>query len=96
MPTAKELKAMASACRKAGILSFKGFGVEFTLAPETAKAPRRRKAAPEPGIQVQGPNGPTTVAALKKASGEDIDTDEPTAEELLFWSVGGDTEEASQ
>jgi hypothetical protein len=42
LPSPKELLKLAAACRKAGIKSFKGDGVEFTL---TDDAPVTKKAA---------------------------------------------------
>jgi hypothetical protein len=41
LPSAKEIAKLAAACRKAGITTFKGGGIEFTLsekAPETKAA----------------------------------------------------------
>lgn len=70
LPSAKELKKLADACRKAGIKSFKGYGIEFTLS-DAVPAPRAyRKAAPKKPVQAS----------------DKIETDEPSEEELLFWS----------
>lgn len=33
LPTPKQIAALAKACRKAGISTFKGAGIEFTLEP---------------------------------------------------------------
>jgi hypothetical protein len=44
LPNAKELAKLAAACRKAGIQSFKGGGIEFTLTdapPLTTRAAKR-------------------------------------------------------
>lgn len=73
----KDLKKLADACRKAGIESFKGFGVEFTLAPK-----EQRKVAKSKGKVNPGPD-------------KDIETEELSATDMLFWSVPGDTEEAA-
>lgn len=90
----KELQKLAAACRKAGITSFKGYGIEFTLGAEPL--PRVAKSAPKqtalPGIQVQGPNGPIIIPAPTLPSSDEIETDSPTAQELLFWSVGDEVE----
>lgn len=86
--TPEGLIALAAACRKAGITSFKGHGVEFTLGEAPKKATRRRKGPEAPTMQVQGPNGLETVPAPQTKS-EEIPTDSPTMEELMFWSAGG-------
>lgn len=41
LPTPKQLLQLAKACRKAGIVQFKGEGVEFTLADRPAGNPRK-------------------------------------------------------
>jgi hypothetical protein len=85
----KELKKLADACRKAGIKHYKQGDIEFTLAdaPPVSDYKRAKMAkAPKPAVQ---------------ASNE-IDSDGPTAEELLFWSAASgadlleDSEEHSQ
>jgi hypothetical protein len=44
LPNAKELAKLAAACRKAGIQTFKGGGIEFTLS-DSAPAPKSTKKA---------------------------------------------------
>ena len=44
LPTAKQIKALAKACRASGIRSFKGGGIEFTL--DAAMIPRVSKNIP--------------------------------------------------
>ena len=88
----KALKKLVDSCRKAGITTFKGFGVEFTVGPEPEKR-HRRKA--ERTIEVQGPNGKERIAAYAAPKDETIHTDTPTEEELLFWSSGGGEDEAT-
>lgn len=74
LPDAKELKKLANACRKAGIKTFKGAGFEFTLADE---APATAK-----------PRGlPAVKAAVAAPQTEEIPSDAPTGDDLLFWSV---------
>ena len=73
----KDLKQLADACRKAGIESFKGFGVEFTLAPKQ----QAKVAKPK--------------AKVNHSPDKDIETEELSQDEMLFWSVTGDTEAAS-
>ncbi len=90
--TPKELKALASACRKAGITSYKGDGVEFTLSPEPAKV-RRYKSKPEATIQVQGPSGVVNIPAPVNPKDDEIPTDALSDDALLFWSV---SDEATQ
>jgi len=74
LPSPKELKKLAAACRAAGITSFKGGGIEFTLSDEapTPSAYKRAKAA-----------------QVFVEQGEVENEGEPTPEELLLWSVGG-------
>ena len=52
VPTAKELKKLAKACREAGIHYFKGEGFEFTLtgiAPEKVTAKSKNTTPAEQG-----------------------------------------------
>jgi hypothetical protein len=72
----KELKKLAEACRKAGISSFKGYGVEFTLSeaiPPKKARKRSQKAS----------------TSLYDGLPDDIKSELPTEEELLFYSAGG-------
>ena len=90
----KSLKKLADACRKAGITTFKGFGMEFTLAPQTQpkvvkRASKQTQADQQTPalITVPGPNGPVQLAVPGTISPDEIPTDSPTREELLYWSV---------
>lgn len=77
------LKKLAAVCRKSGIKSFSGGGIEFTLSdniPTTYQAKRSKS------------NKKTTL--LQTPDG-DIQTDAPTEEELLFWSAPDVAEESS-
>lgn len=77
--TPKQLHALAKACRKAGITSFKGHGIEFTL---TDSAPTTRNKAS------------TKRAAQPKDLGENVvETDELSQDALLFWSTGDTVQE---
>lgn len=76
LPTAKELKKLAAACRKAGIHTFKCGELEFTLGDEptsTRKGAALRK--PPAGSEV------SSVIA------EDFRTEELTQDQLLMWSA---------
>ena len=66
----KELKKLADACRKAGILHFKNADVEFTLAPEVPKSNYKKK---------QEFNETNVID-------NDFRTDSLTDEQLLLWS----------
>lgn len=81
LPSAKDLKKLAKACRAAGITSFKGNGIEFTLSdyiPTTKNTPSTTKTPP-------------------KDLGENaIETDELVGDALLFWSVGDEPTEGQQ
>lgn len=78
LPSPKELKKLADACRKAGICSFKGAGIEFTLTEEApaSRSRKRRGAAPKaPAMPQFEDNSPFTSDALSD-------------EDALFWSIG--------
>lgn len=76
LPSPKELTKLANACRKAGIKTFKCGDVEFTLTDEALEAPRKQT--------------PKTVQNLDEMVGanDPFQTDAPTPEQLLYWSVG--------
>lgn len=91
LKTPKDLRSLAVACRKAGLSSFKGFGVEFTLAPA---APKRRRGVKE----AVAPEQTAFEKDLAKAQSQVAKADSmvaktPTELEMLYWSVGGDTSE---
>lgn len=55
-PDVKALKKLADACRKSGIKTFKGYGLEFTLAdelPKTAKAKNTASLVQEDKIDTE-------------------------------------------
>lgn len=54
LPSAKELAKLAAACRKAGITSFKGGGIEFTLS-EATPLPRASKKSYQEAIEAPAP-----------------------------------------
>lgn len=78
----KDLKRLADACRKAGIVHYKDADVEFTLG-EVPPSNYKRKANGE-AIR------PDTDHSV------DVANDSLTDDALLFWSTGGDGEDASQ
>lgn len=80
LPSAKEIAALAKACRKAGITEFKGAGIEFKLsdAPPLAKASRKSKQTPP------------------IAANDPVESDEPGYAQLLHWSVGVPEESSEQ
>lgn len=71
LPSAKEIAALAKACRKAGVVSFKGGGIELTLGE-----------VPSPAAKASKRNLETPIA-----SSDQIDSDEPSYDDLLFYSV---------
>lgn len=77
LPDFKQLKKLADACRKAGIKTFKGHGLEFTLTEDLPPPSdyKRKKAETKPVVNHAGPDRP--------------ETDQLTEDELLYWSVGG-------
>lgn len=75
MPTPKELKKIAKACREAGIKVYKGDGFELTFTDEAPEPKRARNAAQAPAQQVSSP------------ANEKFTTDALSEEELLFWSA---------
>lgn len=74
--TAKELKKLVKACRQAGIKTYKGDGVEFTLSDEAPSPPIRRSA--------KNSQSSTSITVDK-----DFETDALTEEQLLFYSATG-------
>lgn len=70
----KELKKLIKYLRKEGITEYKCDGLEFKLGSAPIKT---RKMKPIP----KGQNDVSDEI--------NIDTDEPSREELLFWSAGG-------
>lgn len=54
LPTPKELLQLAKACRKAGIVTFKGEGVEFTLADKPSKSIKKTKSVNNSPVISQG------------------------------------------
>lgn len=73
-PNLKLIKKIAAACRKAGIMTFEGYGIKFTLDPSTMPIP------PSERVVEKTPMAPANEA-LKQES--------LTEEELLFWSADG-------
>lgn len=74
MPSPKELKKIAKACREAGIKIYKGEGFELTFTEE-APAPKRAKQAPQAPVHAPSP------------ANEKFTTDSLSEEELLLWSA---------
>lgn len=72
MISAKELKKLADACRKAGIKHYKQGDLEFTLTDD-APVSNYKKKQDKPFVDT---------------SSHQIETDSLSEEELLFWSVG--------
>lgn len=69
----KELKALADACRKAGIKHFKNSDLEFTLTDEAPQSKYKAKKASK---------------SDSVASGNlDVESDMLSQEDLLFWST---------
>lgn len=73
----KELKKLIKYLRKEGITEFKADGIEFKLGNLPSKLPRLKKFHPIPDGQVD------------VSDQVNIETNEPSREELLFWSAGG-------
>lgn len=71
--TAKELKKLAAACRRAGIKSYSCGDFSFTLTDEVPEPPRRGK--------------PTTTGPTSEPETPESDSLSPEA--LMFWSSQG-------
>lgn len=65
LPSAKEIAALAKACRKAGITQFKGAGIEFTLGE--AVPPKSTKK-----ILHEAPSASNTIIEDDSPSHEDL------------------------
>lgn len=75
-PDIKALKKLAKACREAGIHTFKGAGIEFTLTHE----------APTPLPRGQKRNHAPVNAANEVPFAHPEDS--PSNDAILFWSAG--------
>lgn len=74
LPSAKELKSLAKACRSAGIARFKTPDFEIDLTPYAPATPTRTR---------------------KRATqlSDNIESDAPSDEALLFWSTPSDDDD---
>ena len=72
IPSAKELKQLAAACRKAGIKSLKCEGFEFTLTDELPS--KRRSSKTE------------RSGAMASPVADDFEEEALTQDQLLMWS----------
>lgn len=68
----KDLKKLADSCRKAGIKSFKGYGVEFTLSDDAPVSNYKRTKGNTP----------------QPDNGKAFESDTLSEEALLMWSSG--------
>ena len=74
--TPKELKKLADMCRKAGIKHYKQGDIEFTLTEDApVKSKKTVSQSNQSASNVQNENGT-------------FESDSPSEEDLLFWSVG--------
>lgn len=73
IPDFKILKKLAESCRKAGIKSFKGFGMEFTLSDEAPVSAYKQTKESKKSAQ--------TVT-----DDSEIETDSLADDALLMWS----------
>lgn len=81
IPSIKNLKKLAAACRKAGILNFKynkDESFEFSLDPSYQEPQKQVKASSQPQATTINPNT--------------FETDTLTEEQLMFWSAPNDPE----
>ena len=82
----KDLKALAAACRKAGIKHYRQGDVEFTLTDDAPVSNYKKS-------QASGTLRPETkIEAVDK----DFQSDELSQEALLYWSTGGNPEETEE
>jgi hypothetical protein len=73
-PSAKDLKKLADACRKAGIKHFKQGDLEFTLSDDAPVSNYKKSKATKQ---------PTSADAIDA----NFQSDDLTEEQLLMWSV---------
>lgn len=78
LPTPKELKRLAAACRKAGITHFKQGDLEITVAEDA------------PQMRLKRGSNTDAVSAQNDVNSEGA-WDSLSDEEKLFWSVGGES-----
>lgn len=79
----KLLKKLADTCRKAGIKTFKGQGLEFTLTEDAPISSYKKSKASK------------KVDNRPLLTDEEIATDLPGGDALLFWSSDAANQEAS-
>lgn len=72
LPTPKEIKALAKACRDSGITAFEGGGIKFTV--DVNYKPSTKKQAPATSSPADLGDSP-------------IESDELGPDALLFWST---------
>jgi len=75
LPSAKELKKLAKACRAAGIRHFKNAEIEFTLTDYVSEPAKK---------SVQKRNETSTMMSVMA---DDFETEELNQDALLFWSA---------
>lgn len=80
MSKLKELKALLKLLKDNGVTSYKAEGLELIIDPVTSNRPTKRTKAFRP-VHIPGFTDPT--------EGLKIDTDELSAEDLLFYSASG-------
>jgi len=85
IPSAKDLKKLADSCRKAGIKHFKSGDLEFTLSDEAPISNyKKTKASKE------------YHASTDSGLDPNFTSDDPTEDQLLFWSAAGDSAESTE
>lgn len=80
LPSAKEIAKLAAACRKAGIQTFKGGGIEFTLS-DSLPAPKTPKKV---------------MAAMQEAASAPVESEELSYDQLLSWSIPSQDDEKTE
>ncbi len=90
--TQKDLENLIKMLRKQGVDIIKVDGIEMHLGKMPLKASNRSKAmsyiAPEESIKIPQYNGPQAQEEPK----DDIDTDDLSEEDLLFYSATGEAQ----
>lgn len=80
LPETKKLKQIVTLCRKMGVESIEIDGIKITLGAEPSK-PIRKQAK---------------KVAVPDNGKDDIESESPTDQELLFWSTGAPEEGTRQ
>jgi hypothetical protein len=91
----KQLEQLIKLCRKTGVVEIKADNIDLKLGITPYKARRRAQSDdPMADLKIPVPNITDAISAAKQAAAQElqriqdyIETDEPSEEQLMNWSV---------